>query len=167
MNVLIVYGSKRGSTAGLALMIGDALGSRDVHADVRPANAAGPVDSYDAVIVAGSLYANRWHRSARRFVRRKAAALRGRAVWLLSSGPLDDTARYGEVKPVPQVAKLAAMVGARDCITFGGRLAPDAAGFPASAMAKKRAGDWRDPQQVSDFAARVSTDLAKIEAMRS
>jgi len=39
-------------------------------------------------------------------------------------------------------------VGARGHITFGGRLSPDAKGFPASAMAKNRAGDWRDPAQV-------------------
>ena len=167
MKVLIAYGSKSGSTAGLSRMIGDALESRDVHADVRPANDAEPVNSYDAVIVAGALYANRWHRHARRFVRRNAAALRSRSVWLLSSGPLDDTACAGELKPVPQVAKLASVIDARGCVTFGGRLAHDAAGFPATAMAKTRAGDWRDPRQVSDFAARVATDLGKIEAMRS
>ena len=148
-------------------MIGDALESRDVQADVYPAHDAEPVDSYDAVIVAGALYGNRWHRIARRFVRRNATALRSRPVWLLSSGPLDDTARSGDLKPVAQVAKLASMIGARGCMTFGGRLALDVEGFPAKTMAKTRAGDWRDPQQVSEFAARVANDLGKIEAMRS
>ena len=166
MQVLIIYGSKSGSTAGLARMIGEALVSRDIHTDVRAANAAGSIDSYEAVIVAGAIYANRWHRHARRFVRRNAAALRGRSVWLVSSGPLDDTARAGELEPISQVAKLASMIDARGCVTFGGRLAADADGFLSKALAKTRWGDWRNPDQVSEFAARVATDLGRIEAMK-
>jgi len=42
--------------------------------------------AYDAVVVAGALYMNRWHRHARRFVRGHTPALRGRPVWLVSSG---------------------------------------------------------------------------------
>ncbi len=167
MQVLIAYGSKNGSTAGLARMIGEALELRDVHADVRAANSAGPVDSYDAVIVAGALYANRWHHHARRFVRRNARALRGRPVWLISSGPLDDSARSGELKPVAQVSKLAGSIDARGQVTFGGRLAADAKGFMARAMAKKHAGDWRDADQVSEFAAVVATELSRIESMKA
>jgi len=101
-----------------------------------------------------------WNRDARRLVRRHAKALRERPVWLLSSGPLDDSARAGTLPPVPRVARLAAMVGARGTVTFGGRLAADAKGFPASAMAKTRAGDWRDPGQVTEFADLVSSALA-------
>ena len=36
-------------------------------------------------------------------------------------------------------------VGALGHATFGGRLPADARDFPASAMAKKHAGDWRNP----------------------
>ena len=166
VKVLIAYGSKNGSTAGLARMIGDALETRDILTDVCPANIDMPADRYDAVIVAGALYANRWHRDARRFVRRNADGLRNLSVWLVSSGPLDDTARAGELKPVPKVAKLASMIDARGCVTFGGRLAADATGFASKAMAKTRAGDWRNPDQVADFAARVATELGKTEALR-
>lgn len=44
--------------------------------------------------------------------------------------------------------KAMARIGARGQVTFGGRLSPDAKGFPASAMAKTRAGDWRDAAHV-------------------
>ncbi len=165
MHVLIAYGTKGGSTAGLARMIADALEARDVEADVLPANEAA-VDPYDAVIVAGAIYANRWHRHARRFVRRNARALRCRPVWLISSGPLDDSARGGKLQPVAQVAKLASVIEARGEVTFGGRLPADAKWFPAAAMAKTRAGDWRDPDQVAEFATLVEAELGKIEAMR-
>jgi menaquinone-dependent protoporphyrinogen oxidase len=162
MSTLVVYGSKRGGTEGLATMIGEGLTERGLSAEVRKASEVASVAPYRAVIVAGALYANRWHRDARRFVRRHAAELRQRAVWLVSSGPLDDSARDGNLSPVPQVAKLATAVGARGTVTFGGRLERDARGFPASAMAKTHSGDWRDSGQVSRFADAVRDSLTEM-----
>ena len=160
MKMLVVYGSKRGGTAGLAQMVGDALTEHRVDAVVQDARSADAPDGYDAVIVAGALYANRWHRDARQFVRRHADALRERPVWFVSSGPLDRTARTGEIPAVRQVAKLMGRVGARGHMTFGGRLAPDAKGFPASAMAKKHAGDWRDTDHVQAWIDGVTAELS-------
>jgi menaquinone-dependent protoporphyrinogen oxidase len=140
-------------------MIADALIADGLSVDVRPAGQPGSPIGYDAVIVAGALYASRWHRDARRFVRRNAQVLRSLSVWLVASGPLDDTARDGSLPPVRQVAKLMDSIGAIGHETFGGRLEPGAKGFPASAMAKKSSGDWRDPQQVNEFAATVALRL--------
>jgi menaquinone-dependent protoporphyrinogen oxidase len=159
MHVLVVYGSKRGGTAGLAEMIGEALVANGLTVDVRPARESESPTGYDGVIVAGALYAFRWHRDARRFVRRNADVLRGLPLWLVASGPLDATARAGELPPVRQVAKLVEGIGARGQVTFGGRLEPGAKGFPASAMAKKVSGDWRDPEQVREFASLVARSL--------
>ena len=66
-----------------------------------------------------------------------------------SSHPVPLTTRQPkkDIPPVKGVRALTERVGARGHITFGGRLSPDAKGFPASAMAKNRAGDWRDPAQ--------------------
>jgi menaquinone-dependent protoporphyrinogen oxidase len=80
-------------------------------------------------------------------------------VWLVSSGPLDDSAAQHEIPPTSQVRKLATRVGARDHVTFGGYLAPDARGFPASAMAKSKAGDWRDPAHIRRWVATVVGQL--------
>jgi len=159
MRVLIAYGSKRGGTAGLAEMIADALTADGVTVDVHAAPQAPSPIGYDAVIVAGALYASRWNADARRFVRRNARVLRGLPVWIVASGPLDDSARNGQLPPVRQVAKVVARLGARGHETFGGRLHPDAKGFPASAMAKKKSGDWRDPDHVREFAAVVARSL--------
>lgn len=159
MRVLVAFGSKRGGTAGLADMIADALEQAGVEAIVRPANNVDDLTDVDAVIVAGALYANRWHRDARRFVKRNATALRRLPVWLVSSGPLDDSAERRDIPPTAQVRKLATAVGARGHITFGGRLEPDAKGFPASAMAKHNAGDWRSPGHVSRWVDTVASQL--------
>ncbi|HUH67434.1 MAG TPA: flavodoxin domain-containing protein [Mycobacterium sp.] len=159
MRVLVSFGSRRGGTAGLAAMIGSALTEAGCDAVVRSAKDVGEVGGVDAVIVAGALYANRWHRDARRFVRRNASALRELPVWLVSSGPLDASAEERDIPPTRQVAKLARLVGARGHMTFGGRLEPTAKGFPASAMAKKTAGDWRSPAHVHRWVNTVVGEL--------
>ncbi|CAN5792996.1 flavodoxin domain-containing protein [soil metagenome] len=157
--VLVAYGSKRGGTAGLATMIGDALTEAGHEVSVSPARETHALNGYDAVIIAGALYANRWHRDARRFVRRNTEALRRLPVWLVSSGPLDGSASRGVIAPTPQVQKLMERVDARGHMTFGGRLAPNAKGFPASAMAKTKAGDWRDADHVHRWVATVLEQL--------
>jgi menaquinone-dependent protoporphyrinogen oxidase len=158
MKALVVYGSKRGGTEGLARMVGQALTEQGIDATVRSAAARAPdVASYDVVVVGGALYARRWHKDARRFVRRKAKALRATRVWLFSSGPLGDGAPpASENEPVPQVRRAMDRVGAVGHATFGGRLTPDAKGFPASAMAKKLAGDWRDEEAVTLWAKAIA-----------
>jgi len=162
MRVLIAYGSKRGGTAGLAEMIGDELTEAGLQTVVKPAREVKLLDGFDAVVVAGALYAFRWHRDARHFVRRHAKTLRERPVWLVSSGPLDDSAVAKEIPPVKQVARAMSKIGARGHVTFGGRLEVDAKGFPASAMAKTRAGDWRDRDHVHRWASGISADLAHV-----
>lgn len=159
MRILIVHASKMGGTAGLAEMIGQALTEHGLEVTVRPAGDRPAVDGFDAVIVAGAIYNKRWHADARKFVRRNVAALRERPVWLAASGPLDDSARDGALPPVPHITQCAAAVGARATVTFGGRLAPDAPGFLARSMAKTKAGDWRNPEQIARFAAQIATAL--------
>jgi len=157
--ILVAYGSKRGGTAGLAAMIRDALTGAGHQVAVSPARDIATLEGVEAVIVAGALYANRWHRDARRFVRRNRAALSTVPVWLVSSGPLDDSAAQRDIPPTPQVRKLLTRVGARGHVTFGGRLSPDAKGFPAGAMAKTKAGDWRDTAHVRRWVASIVGQL--------
>ncbi len=159
MKVLVAYGSKRRSTAEIAGRIGDTLRGLGLETRVVAANEVRNAEAYDAVIVGGALYAFRWHRHARRFVRRSAEVLRQRDTWFFSSGPLDDSAK-SEIAPVAGVQKLMALVGAQGHITFGGRLAPDAKGFIASKMAQTRAGDWRDLGQIDAWAREVGQRLA-------
>ena len=71
----MVYGSKRGGTEESAYMVGQALAEHGLEVTVRSAAVRAPdVGTYDAVVVGGALYANRWHKDARRFVPRRGAA---------------------------------------------------------------------------------------------
>jgi menaquinone-dependent protoporphyrinogen oxidase len=159
MRVLVTYGSKMGGTAGLAEMIGDALWQHDVPADVSPAAAAPTLTPYDAVIVGGALYNNRWHRDAQRFVKRHSRELGALPVWLFSGGPFGDAEQRPDIPPVRGVARLMRHIGARGHETFGGRLVPDPPGFLAPAMVKMWAGDWRDQDQVERWVTEITAEL--------
>ena len=159
--VLVAYGSKRGGTAEIAEWIGAELAAGDLAVQVRPARTVGDVAAYDAVILGGAFYGGRWHRDARVFARRFGKSLRTLPVWVFGSGPLDHSAEDPDSK-IPGMRgllKVADRLGARGHIVFGGRLAPDATGFPASAMAKKMAGDYRDEDRVRAWAKDIAAQL--------
>jgi menaquinone-dependent protoporphyrinogen oxidase len=159
MRILLAYGSERGGTEGLAHALADALQALGFQTVVRAANDVDRPEGYDAVIVGGALYTGLWHKHARRFVKRNVPRLRVLPTWFFSSGPLDDSADHHEIPPTPGVQRLMATVGARGHATFGGRLAADARGFIASKMARTRAGDWRNPTQIHEWAAQIASAL--------
>ncbi|KQY25650.1 hypothetical protein ASD16_06290 [Cellulomonas sp. Root485] len=163
-HLLVAYGTSRGGTRGLAELIGQDLRDHDHEATVRAAADVKNLDGVDAVIVAGALYAGRWHKDARKLIKREADRLSELPVWLVATGPLDDTAETTQIAPVHHVSDAAARIGARGVQTFGGRLEPDAKGFPASAMAKTMAGDWRDAEHVARWVDEVDGELRSIQS---
>ena len=140
-------------------MVATDLREEGLQVDLVPPNQVKRLDEHEAVVVGGALYASRWHRAAKRFVKRHTGELRERPVFFFSSGPLDDSATKKDIPPVKGVQALMERVGAREHVTFGGRLSPDAKGFPASAMAKNRAGDWRDPAQVRAWVRSIAASF--------
>jgi menaquinone-dependent protoporphyrinogen oxidase len=159
-NVLVAYGTKNGSTAGIAKIIGEELRADGLSADVREAGSVHSIEGYDAVVIGGALYTGRWHRAARRFVRRQSAALRQRPVWVFSSGPLDDSADRADIAAVGQAAAAVAATNARGHATFGGRLTEEAPGFIARAMVRNgHGGDFRNPERVRAWAKQIAHEL--------
>ena len=158
--VLIAFGSRNGGTAEIAKWIGAAMEADGLDVVVRPAGNARSVAAYDVVVLGGALYANRWHADARRFARRHARRLRGRPVWLFSSGPLDRTAEERDIAPVPGAAKAGERLEARGHVTFGGRLGPDSRGWIAKKMVQNgRGGDFRAPQRVDAWAHDLAAQI--------
>jgi menaquinone-dependent protoporphyrinogen oxidase len=159
IKVLVAYGSKHGGTAEIAEWIAAALRGHGLSAEAKSGDAVKDIRAYDAVIIGGALYAGTWHKNARKFVRRHLDDLKERPVWLFSSGPLDHRADDGTLEQAKGVTKAAARVGARGDVCFGGFLAPDAEGMIASSMAKKLAGDYRNPDRVAAWAAEIADEL--------
>lgn len=141
MRVLITFGSPHGGTEGIARILGEALDAAGFDVTIRAAEQVSGTAGFDSVLVGGALYAGRWPANVRRFVRRHVAALRRVPVYFFSSGPLDDSATERDIAPTTQVAVLMERVGAHSHRTFGGRLEPNAKGFPAREMAKTMSGD--------------------------
>ncbi len=159
MRVLIAYGSKMGGTGGIAAAIANRLEELGFDADCKPAPSVKTIDPYDAVIVGGGLYAGRWYKDARRFVKKHRKALSSRPAWLFSSGPLDETAIESVIPPTKQVRGYMELIGARGHMTFGGKLDANVKGFPASAMAKEMSGDFRDVAHIRQWADGVGSAL--------
>ncbi|MFF7313502.1 flavodoxin domain-containing protein [Streptomyces sp. NPDC008137] len=162
-NVLVAYGTTNGSTAEIAEAIAEVLRKEGLTVDALPARSVPSVASYDGVVVGGGLYAGRWHKDARRFVRRHGKALGERPLWLFSSGPLDPSASQRDIPPVPWVQKAMARLDAREHVTFGGCLRDGAKGWVARMILRSgKGGDFRDFERIEAWAARIGHELARV-----
>jgi menaquinone-dependent protoporphyrinogen oxidase len=160
--VLVTYGTERGATAEIASAIAETLRGEGLDVALVNARDIERIDDYDAVIIGSALYLGHWHRDARRLVKRHAAALRDRTVYMFSSGPLDTSASERDLPPPTSVARLVHSAGAVSHVTFGGRLARDAEGFIAGKMAEKLSGDWRSWHQIRAWAREVAGALKTL-----
>ncbi|MHC3469865.1 flavodoxin domain-containing protein [Streptomyces sp. 7R007] len=160
--VLVAYGSTNGSTAEIAEVVAEVLRKEGLTADTASAATAGDVTPYDAVVVGGALYAARWHRDARRFLRRHRRALADRPLWLFSSGPLDASATDRDIPPVAYVRRAVTRLDAREHATFGGCLQEGAKGRIAQAIVRNgKGGDFRDFPAIEAWAAGIADTLIK------
>ncbi|KUN24848.1 flavodoxin [Streptomyces antibioticus] len=163
--VLVAYGTTNGSTAEIAETVAEVLNKAGLQAWARPAGSVASVADYDAVVVGGGLYAGRWHRHARRFVRRHHRALAGKPLWLFSSGPLDASAAEKGIPPVPGVRRAMNRLDARGHITFGGCLVEGAKGRIAKMIVRNgKGGDFRDFARIEEWAQGIADELTKATA---
>ncbi|MFJ9736699.1 flavodoxin domain-containing protein [Streptomyces sp. NPDC101166] len=159
-SVLVAYGTTNGSTARIAEAVAEVLRRDGLAVEARPARSVTSVTPYDAVVVGGGLYTGRWHKDARRFVRRHRRALAERPLWLFSSGPLDASASERDIPPVAGVRKAMDRLDARDHVTFGGCLEEGAKGWVARMILRSgKGGDFRDFAAVEAWASRVGAEL--------
>ena len=144
----------------MADAIGERLGSYGHDVAVRAPESVDSLEGFDAVVLASGVYAGRWLRPARSFIKRLAAQLRERPVWLMSSGPVGDTA---DTSPEPlDVAKMLERTQARGHVVLPGRMdranlhLPDRAIIAALRVPD---GDFRDWDAVRAFADQVHDEL--------
>ncbi|MFG2788168.1 flavodoxin domain-containing protein [Streptomyces sp. NPDC048419] len=159
-NVLVAYGSTNGSTAQIAEAVAEVMSKAGLTAEALPAASVEDVTRYDAVVVGGGLYAGRWHKDARRFVRRNRRALAARPLWFFSSGPLDPSASERFIPPVPGVRRSMTRLDARGHVTFGGCLLEGAKGRIARMIVRNgKGGDYRDFPAIEMWAAGVAGEV--------
>jgi menaquinone-dependent protoporphyrinogen oxidase len=165
--VLVTYGTKYGSTAGIAEAIGATLKENGLDVDVQPARSVHSLDGYRAAVVGSAVYTAHWRGDALRFLSHHRDWLARHDVWLFSSGPVgeeDEDADEAETerwtKP-KKVQELAAEINARDHMVFGGKVDEDR-GFIRKKMAQnmpEEARDRRDWDAIAAWAAEIASAL--------
>jgi menaquinone-dependent protoporphyrinogen oxidase len=188
-NVLVVYASRHGGTAGIAERIAEVLGSEGV--DVVVADAAGGPDpsAFDAYVIGSAVYLGRWLKEGTQFLERHQATLATRPVWLFSSGPLvgsskaPDTTDPLELALGPQegpgsgghkrIAALSATIQPRDHRVFLGAFDPS---DPPRSMQERLvrlmpasknilpAGDFREWAEIEAWAETIAVAVRRMSA---
>lgn len=165
--VLVAYGTTNGSTEEIAEAVAGTLREGGLTARTLPARDVTSVASYDAVVVGGGLYAGRWHKDARRFVRRHREELAHRPVWLFSSGPLDSSAADRDIPAVRGVQRTINRLDVQGHITFGGCLKEGAKGRIAKMIVSSgKGGDYRDFGAIEEWAKGIAKALTRDEELR-
>jgi menaquinone-dependent protoporphyrinogen oxidase len=166
--VLVAYGTKFGSTAEIAEAIGKTLRENGLEVDVKRAREVRSLDPYRAVVLGSAVYMARWRRDAMRLLRRRRRELAGGQVWLFSSGPVgeqkEDDVRWTKPK---RVESIAAKIGARSHVVFGGCVSEDAGGFIRRNMAKDSPPELRDRRDwdaIAAWAGEIAAALADAPA---
>lgn len=169
LRVLVTSASRHGATHGIGealagrLTEAPGLAARHVPVEHRPDPA-----SYDAVVLGSAVYAGRWLEPAREWAAARAGALRGRPVWLFSSGPIG-------APPFPpdephDVGPLTRLTSARGHAVFPGRLDKALLGFGERAMVtamRAPTGDFRDWAAVAAWAEALAAELLRDRALPS
>ena len=90
MRVLIGYASRIGSTREIANRIADAIRTHSSDVDLCSVDQILDFDRYDAVVFGSGVYDGSWTAEATELIRRHAAVLARRPVWLFSVGSFGD-----------------------------------------------------------------------------
>lgn len=187
--VLVVYGSRHGGTRGIAERIGDVLRSAGLEAEVAAADRVTGVGDADAVVVGSGVYIGKWLKEPLEFLKRNAATLATRPLWIFSSGPLPgSTAVKAGSDPMAdalgpedgpgsggrkQIAELSAATHPRDHRVFYGTFNPK---DPPRAMIERVVrmmpasknilppGDHRDWPAIEAWAREIARELQPVAA---
>jgi menaquinone-dependent protoporphyrinogen oxidase len=152
--ILVAYASKYGSTQEVAESIAGALRSQMLHAEVRPAADVEELGGYGGVVLGGGIYMGRWHRDARRFVKRFEHELDALPVALFALGPVDDDPKHVASSEKQFRAALDKLpVEPFETHLFGGAIDPQKLRFPFNHMP---AADVRDWDEVRAWAGKLA-----------
>lgn len=170
MTVLVTAATKHGSTREIADAIGAGLTERGVPAVVLPPEEVRDISEYEAVVLGSAVYAGHWLPAAIELVDRCSASWAGLPVWLFSSGPVGDPARWLTRKmgagPV-DLPKSRAATGARGHRMFAGKL--DKTALPlvqrmALTVFRGLQGDFRDWTAIRAWSASIADTLHETAA---
>jgi menaquinone-dependent protoporphyrinogen oxidase len=160
MNVLVAIATRHGATMEIGRAIETTLREAGLETRLARVEDVQALEPSEAVVIGSGVYLGHWLRPARDFVRRHGPALRERAVWLFSSGPVGDPPTPAQDAPEP--VDLMRELGAREYRSFAGRLDPSDLRLREKALvALVRApeGDYRPWPEIRAWAASIAEQL--------
>jgi menaquinone-dependent protoporphyrinogen oxidase len=163
--VLVTYASRMGSTAEIGEAIAERLRAAGLDVTVVPVGQAPEPEGFDAVVCGSAIYATRWDKAARHYIRQHRQALAERPTWLFESGPCGDTAGQRH-ETSPSVLRLAEDIGSSSPQVFGGNLDPARAKTRIArwVASSNLAGDYRNWDQIRDWADGIGRQVAERAA---
>ena len=158
IRLLVGYASRHGGTREIAERIAGAIRAPDIAVDVLPIATVRRAGAYDAVVVGSSIYFGSWDKDAVSFLERAADQLRGRPVWLFSSGPVGS---QPGVDP-PELEHIKTLVDVREHRLFGGAIKMGELSLGERLIAKRMhaSGDSRDWPSIDEWASTIRVALS-------
>ncbi len=157
--VLVAYATKRGSTREVAADVGRVIRQSGAEVEISPARDVKDLDRYQAVVLGGALYYGRWHKDARKMLKRFRSKLTSLPLAVFAMGPKETTPEALESAGVGLTRALAEVPEVHPFSTaiFGGAIDPKKLHLPFSRMP---AGDARDWKAIQDWADEVVHGLS-------
>jgi menaquinone-dependent protoporphyrinogen oxidase len=166
--ILVAYASRAGSTAEVAHAIGQVLRERGLEADVRSVKEHQGVASYDALVLGSAIWVGKPLPEALRFAadQQDALARLPVAYFILCDTLREDTPANREIacrylaplRKLKQPVSVGLFAGAKDFSKLNPLLR-----WVLKHVVKLAEGDWRDWDQIRDWAAGLPAQLTEAE----
>jgi menaquinone-dependent protoporphyrinogen oxidase len=157
--VLVAFSSRSGLTASAADEIADVLRAAGLTVDCRPKEEVTDVSLYRAVILGSGMFVVSRTSDGGGFLERHEAGLRGRDLWLFSTGPIGGRAGRGGPDHESAAVTVGRAIGARGVAAFGTMGMPSGADPVASLVPADR-------REIRSWAADIAADLGAAGALR-
>jgi menaquinone-dependent protoporphyrinogen oxidase len=160
-DVLVVYGTKTGCTAGIAEQIGATLAEAGLTAEVHPVEKAPEPSGYRAVIVGSGVRAGNWHGAVKEWVTTHAEALASRPVAMFTAclTMASDPDKADEVRAYTDPLLAETGITPIDIGLFAGMNEPKAFSLPERLIMKAMKapqGDFRNYEAVAEWTRGVA-----------
>lgn len=160
MQILVTVASRHGATAEIGSAVADVLRADGHVVDEVAPEQVDDVTAYDAVVLGSAVYTAHWLPAARDLAARLAGDLRGRPVWVFSSGLATQPA--ARANSPHELLALMRDIGAVGHRAFAGRLVRSELAFAERAIiagARAREGDHRDLAAVGAWGREIAEHL--------
>jgi len=150
--VLVAYATKRGSTREVAAEVARVIRQSGVEVEISPAREVKSVDRYRAVVLGGALYMGRWHKDARKLLKRYRSELVSLPLAVFAMGPksTDPEALEGAGAELARALDAVPEIHPFSTAVFGG----------VFSLGKKHTIDARDWKAIESWAYEVVRGLS-------